>query len=455
MSTLEVMPSVLFVDDDLATLQTLTRSLERNGAQFRIITAGSAEEGLRIFRDNIPPVCILDLELHRGQGPESGLRLLSELMLEAEPPRVIILTGHNEEQYGLEALTRGASSFLAKPFDALHLKILIEDALRVVALKQAKKELEDQLVSHLPGLELHARSKSMKKVLSELRFAATTPQPVLLLGETGTGKGVLAHALHLLTNPSKPFIRAQPSYGNFDLVQSELFGHERGSFTGATAERKGLLEEADKGTLFLDELDSLPHETQVMLLHALQEGVFRRVGGTRERQSKFRLIAASNRSLVDFKASIRQDLYHRLSHHLITVPPLRERTEDIQSIATGILDEMHRNHRTRVISLSAEALGRLKAYPWPGNVRELRAVVEQAVYRARFASRAIVEAEDIHLQIKDIPFGNTFREQVERFERSLLLNVLRQSGGNISETARNLGLDRTQLKRMLKRFELS
>jgi len=293
----------------------------------------------------------------------------------------------------------------------------------------------------------------MKKVLGELKFAATTPQPVLLLGETGTGKGVFALALHQLCRANKTFIRAQPSYGNFDLVQSELFGHEKGAFTGATSERKGVLEEADGGSIFLDEIDNLPAETQVMLLHSLQEGAFRRVGSLKERNSKFRLIAATNKNLSGFKSSIRPDLFHRLSHHIITIPPLRERLEDIAQLSETFLQELCSREKISLSAISLSALAKLKKYNWPGNIRELRAVVEQAIYRAKFSGRLTVEPEDIIIGSEESASGN-FRLKVDEFEQTLLIKALKEAKGNVSEAARILEVDRTQLKRMLKRFSL-
>lgn len=450
-------PTVLFIDDDESSVKALTNSLIRNGTQITCILAHTSELALELFEQHSPAVCILDLEIEPRIGPFSGLELLSKLILSKVNSKILILTGHGEDKYGVEALQRGATSFLTKPIDILHLKALIEDGLRYASLKKRNQELEEQLISSIPSIGLSTKNEAMKLVLAELKFAASTPQPLLLLGETGTGKGILASAIHQLAHPSRPFIRAQPSFGNFDLIQSELFGHEKGSFTGATTDRKGLLEEADQGTLFLDEIDNLPHETQVMLLHAIQEGVFRRVGGTKERKSKFRLIAASNKSLEDFKRSIRADLFHRLSHQLIVIPPLRDRLEDLSSLCLSLVHDLGAREKIPVSSISEAALAKLKSYTWPGNVRELKAVVEQAMYRARYAHRAVIETQDLFLNdfspSKSDKTG--FRAQVEQFERSLLIAALNKSGGNLSEAARLLELERSHFRRMLKRFSIA
>jgi len=448
--------TVLFVDDDESALRTLTSSLIRNHSKFDCVLAQTEQEALESYSKHSPAVCVLDLEIEPSKGPNSGLELLSKLALLNPKVKILILTGHGEDQYGIEALKRGATSFLAKPVDILHLKALIEDGLSFASLNKRNQDLEEQLISSIPSVGLFTKNESMKKVLGELKFAASTPQSLLLLGETGTGKGILAGAIHQLAHPNRPFIRAQPSFGNFDLIQSELFGHEKGSFTGAATDRKGLLEEADQGTLFLDEIDNLPHETQVMLLHAVQEGVFRRIGSSKERKSKFRLIAASNKSLEEFKASVRADLYHRLSHQLIIIPPLRERTEDIDSLCFSLIQDLGSKERISVSSISIAALNRLKSYSWPGNVRELKAVTEQAMYRARFSGRAIVEPEDLFFHESDSSDARVsgFRAQVDQFERSLLLAALKQTEGNISEAARILELERSNLRKMLKRLAI-
>jgi DNA-binding NtrC family response regulator len=448
---------VLFIDDQVDVVRALTTSLIRNGAEFNFLTAKSEAEALSLFQNNQPEVCVLDLNIDPVRGPNSGLELLSKLTLSNLTTKVLILTGYGEEQYGLLAVKKGASSFLTKPIDTLHLKALIDDSLSYLALKKRNSELEEQLISSIPAIGFSTKSAAMKHVLGEIRFAASTPQPLLLLGETGTGKGMIANAIHQLSTPSRPFIRAQPSYGNFDLIQSELFGHEKGAFTGAIGERKGLLEEADRGTLFLDEIDGLPNETQVMLLHAIQEGEFRRVGGSKERKSKFRLIAASNKNLEELKKTIRSDLYHRLSHHLIIIPSLRQRLEDINSLSLQIVQEISSKAKLPISSISASALLKLKTHRWPGNIRELKAVVEQAIYRAKFAERLIIEPEDLSFsaEVADSAIaGAHFRNQVDQFEKSLLIDALNQSGGNLSEASRNLGLERSQFKRMLHRFSL-
>lgn len=441
---------VLFVDDDREFSRVLIRSLERELDSVELLHTATAAEA----RDKLEgaALIVLDLELDPDAGPQSGLELIPEF---AGNARVIVLTGHGSEEFGLEALRKGAVSFLTKPVEPRHLKALIEDSLEYAQLKARLKELEAEFSSSIPAVGLSSRDGRMRAVLKEIKFAASTAQPLLLLGETGTGKGVIARAVHDLSpSAHKPFVRAQPAYGNFDLVQSELFGHERGSFTGAVTERKGLIEEANGGTLFLDEIDSLPRETQVMLLEVVQERKFRRVGSNRERSSSFRLIAASNRDKDELKQLIRQDLFHRLAHLVITIPPLRERQEDIEFLAVEMLSRISDTNRLKVNSFSPESLIKLRQYSYPGNLRELNAIVEQAAFRARFNERSIIEAEDVNVEQNSTQGISDFRTQVNAFEAKLLKQALNAAGQNLSEAARTLGVERTQLRRMLKRHRL-
>lgn len=450
---------VLFVDDDEETLQSLLRSLGRNGFSTPVEIALNAEDALRIAGLSAPAVAVVDLELEKKQGPEGGLKLIHDLLLRLNTVRIIVLTGHGEERYGIEALKRGAVSFIAKPAETVHLQALMEDGLNYARLRNRIKKLEEEISGSLPQVGLSSKNPAMKKVLEEVRFAATTSQPVLIIGETGVGKGIVAQAIHELSRKNKPFVRAQPTYGSFDLIQSELFGHEKGSFTGAVAERRGLIEEANSGTLFLDEIDSLPPETQVMLLNVIQERKFRRVGSMKDRTSDFRLVAATNKSLDELREKIRADLFHRIAYLVLSVPPLRDRREDIDSISLTLLLQLSSQERLGVTRISPEARARIMAYDWPGNVRELCAVIEQAAFRARYVGRSTIEPEDIYLdstseQVVNYKNKGDFRSQVDSYEQSLIKQALRDSNQNLSETARRLGVDRTQLKRMLKRHNI-
>ena len=351
----------------------------------------------------------------------------------------------------------GAASFLEKPADPIHLAALIKDAVKLARLKRDYFSLQSE--QSLPGdlLELHSKSAAMQEALQTVAYAASTTQPVLILGETGTGKGVIAQAIHDATQKRRgAFIRFQPSFGGQDLVASELFGHKKGAFTGATEDRRGLIEEADGGTLFIDEIDALPQQTQVMLLDVLQEKVFRRIGDNHTRKSDFRLIAATNcpPALLQGKEKLRTDFYHRIAHCSIQLPPLRERLEDVAELSARFLRATTNRESIPVQGLTPDALSALARHNWPGNIRELQAAVEGGVHRAHYAGRRFVETRDLSISGDEEMRINgqlAFRDRVQLYELQLVKDALEKHDNNQSKAAASLGLDRSSLRRILKR----
>ncbi len=443
-------PVVLFVDDDRTSLESLVRAVG-SGLSATCRTAGTVSETLRMVEEDQPHVVILDLSLEPRRGVESGFALLSDIVRGAPGCRVIVLTGHGDESYGVRALDLGASSFLTKPADVPHLSALIKDGIVQASLRRDYATLRQQIEPSL----LVGESPAMTRLITELRTLAATGQPILLSGETGSGKGVAARALHYWgPRATRSFVRYQPTFATPDLVQSDLFGHVKGSFTGATTDRRGLVTEADGGTLFLDEVDELPHETQVLLLGVLHDKRFRPVGSSNEITSHFRLVCATNRDLADITGSgkLRLDLYHRLAHCVVKIPPLRERRSDIQLIANVILSRLAASEGIDLLGLSEGTLECLSAHDWPGNVRELEGALESAAYRARAAGRDRIDPSDVSL-VTD-PRGaiapTNFHGQVERFKRHLVEVALERSGGNRLRAAAELGLDRGTLSRILK-----
>ncbi len=448
---------ILLVDDDQTALRGLASALTRRGPAFDFIESSTASGALERARAEKPEAAVVDLSLDPSAGPESGLELLRRLTEQDPTMRVLVLTGHGTEEFGIRSLREGAASFLVKPANTEHLLALLNDAVSYARLRRRMfcfTEASERLTS-LTGLT--TRSAAMEPVLEAIAFAASNRQPVILVGETGTGKGIVAHAIHRAAgNASAPFIRFQPRFGTPDLVSSELFGHERGAFTGAAEQRRGLVEDANKGTLFLDEVDELPAETQIQLLNVLQAGMFRRVGSNKEQRSDFRLISATNRPLDESvkKGKLRQDFYHRVAHFTISVPPLRERLEDIPQLANLFLNELVTRERLPIRGFAPEVFTKLARHPWPGNVRELQAAVENGVYRANFEGRPYVEATDVtaggNSAVKsDSPLS--FRSRVEEFERKLIDEALEKAGGNQSKAAEMLQLERSTLRRILKR----
>lgn len=453
-------PRVLFVDDERQATLALIRSLERNGADYEYHYTETATHALDLARELRPEVCVTDLSLIPTEGPEGGLKLLSALIDLDPTVRVLVLTGHGSQEYGIRALQAGAASFLCKPIEVSHLAALIRDGISCSSLKRRYQALLESPTTGQSIAGLSSASAAMQRVFESALFAATTNQPILLLGQTGTGKGVLAQAIHSVSGRRGPFIRFQPSFGSYDLVSSELFGHQKGAFTGAHDNRKGLILEANGGTLFIDEIDELPKETQVALLHVIQEKRFRPLGSNRELRSDFRLISATNRPLKELLPSgetegrLRQDLFHRIAHVSIELPPLKERSEDIEGLANQMLHELANRENLRVSGLDPQAVARLKRFSWPGNIRQLQAVLEDAVYRANYRTHQQVLVEDLHLPSKseEASFdGQSFRKRVNQFEVQIIKDALTKCNNNQKQAADLLQMDRSTLRRILSR----
>jgi two-component system, NtrC family, response regulator GlrR len=447
--------NILIVDDDQVSSKTLIRGLKNIcSEEFNFHSESSAQDALDYSLKNSPEVAVVDLSLDEEQGPESGLNLISELIEQNPTIRILVLTGHGSEQFGIKALHRGATSFINKPADRDHLAALIKDAAVYASLKKEFVNFSSPDISNSLGLK--SKNPKMIKCLADASYATSNNQPLLITGETGTGKGVLAQAIHKASsNRSGMFVRFQPSFGNNDLIASELFGHTKGAFTGALDNRKGLIESADRGTLFIDEVDELPVEVQILLLNVLQEKTFRALGSNKDLHSNFRLIAATNRPVEQSleQGKLRQDFFHRIAHFQIAIPPLRERTEDIPYLAEQFIREFSNREKIPVQGLTPPTLSKLCSYSWPGNVRELQAVIEGAVYRANYRDLRFIEIEDLSLSSKLNSDNNlgSFRDAVNKYELSLVEQALKRFNGNQSEAARSLNLDRTSLRRVIAR----
>jgi len=450
--------NVLFVDDEQAFLKQITQSIARRSSTFDCQVAVSENEALHIAQQVQPEVIILDLGLHPNGGPEVGLGLISTLLQIADAARILVLTGQSEIDWGIRCINAGAASFLSKPVGADHLLALIEDGIKVAQLMRASKANGDAK-SAIATLGFTTRSDSMKQILDDIAFAAATPQPVLLCGETGVGKGFIAHLIHRASRRADgPFMRMQPSFGSHDLVNSELFGHVRGSFTGANENRVGLIEEANRGTLFLDEIDSLPQQTQIALLNVLQEKEFQRIGSNKKYQSDFRLISATNTRfdlLVD-QSKLRLDFYHRIAHTVIHIPPLRERRPDIPQMAHDLVATLaSQDEESTVSGLTSDTCNWLAAQPWPGNVRELHAAIERGYSHAKFYGRRLIRLSDIQRPLEPLESSSDapLSEQLKVYELTIVSSVFAKNRQNYSATARSLGIDRKRLKRILSRAE--
>ena len=453
------MCDVLLIDDDCELLNSLARALSPRIAPLRVGGASSVDGALALFRRHRPRVVVVDLCLDEKQGAESGFQLIAHLRSLDESSRIIVVTGHVSLSHGVRALRLGASSFVEKPVDPESLAPIIVDAAQHAALRREFDRLP-QTYGPSPLAQLIGRSDAIKSLRDRISFIATLPQPVLILGETGTGKGLCARLIHECS-PRRPrrFVHAQPNFGGGDLAQNELFGHIKGAFTGAVDSRAGLAVEAHEGTLFLDELDEFSHEIQVRLLDLIQERRVRPVGADSFRSVDCRFLAAMNRPLDEALAGnrIRRDLYHRVAHNVVHLPPLRERPEDIPDLCEAMLGSMRARELVRVFEVESDVLDSFTARRWPGNIRELQGVLENAAYHAHYHGRSAISREDLPstsgtLASEERP---SFHERTERFKRHLVEEALALCDGSQVRAARMLGLDRGTLRRIVARSTLS
>lgn len=458
MSDCQTPPQVLLVDDDGDALTSLARALKVQLPSFQFHGAARREQALALLAERRPHVAVLDLSIDPTRGVESGFTLLTEIVTHEPGCRIIVVTGHGSVEVGVRALQLGAASFVEKPADIPHLAALVKDGAHLSHLLRAYEKLRTRGAS-APETSIIGESAATLRIRESVAYAARTSQAVLITGETGTGKGLTALAIHELSaRQAHPLIRFQPSFGSADLVNSQLFGHLRGAFTGASDDRTGLLVEADGGSLFLDEIDELPLDTQVTLLGVLQEKRFRPLGSNKEVTVDVRIMCATNQDPMTAvaKGKLRKDFYHRIAHCVIHLPPLRERASDIPSIATHLLARWNEVGHLSTHDLSPRATAALMRHDWPGNIRELEAVLEGAAFRAQFAGRRTIEEGDLTFVGSASPstsgYDSTFHEQVENFKLRLIESALTQSEGNQAKAAQALGLERSTLRRFLQRL---
>ena len=368
---------VLVVDDEPAERDGLARLVGQWG--YEVETAGSGEEALSMVESQHPAVVVTDLVL-----PEmDGLALLEKLKETGRPPIVLLVTGQGTVETAVEAMRRGAHDYLTKPVDVTRLQVLLEKSIEQESMTREVSFLRHQLKQKGSFGQLVGQSKGMQEVYRWIELAATSNAPVLVFGESGTGKELVARTVHDLSNRrNKPFVAINCAAIPETLIESELFGHERGAFTGATERRLGCFELADGGTLFLDEIAEMDNSTQAKLLRVLQEGSFRRVGGGKQEvQVDVRVVAATNRVPTDAitQNQLREDLFYRLNVFSIALPALRERKDDIRVLAEQFVQEFNRQDNRQVRGIDEEASQVMDRYSWPGNVRELRNVIQRAV----------------------------------------------------------------------------
>src|SRR5262245_10450332 len=446
MSDTEKAPPLLIVEDDASALRQLRWTFDG----YAVATAGDRTQALAELRRTQPAVVLLDLGLPPdAEGASEGLAALPEILRVAPETKVIVVTGREERAHALRAIELGAHDFYQKPVNADEIRLLVERAFRLHRLEEENRRLARAARGEpLPGIV--CVSEAMRRVCRLVERAAASEISVLLFGESGTGKEVLARALHGLSHrASGPFVAINCAAIPEQLLESELFGHERGAFTGADRRVVGRLELAHEGTLFLDEIGDMPAGVQAKLLRFLQERVIQRVGGREEIRLDTRVVSATHRDVRERgeEAPLREDLYFRLSELLVEVPPLRERPDDAVVLAQHFF-ELFREGRA-LQGLAPDAVAAIASHTWPGNVRELENRMKRAVVLAE-GSR--VTARDLDFAASEAPDAPTPRlaDAVREAERRVLTRAWAEAGGNVSLASKLLGVSRPTLYKLLK-----
>lgn len=442
---------ILLIDDDQSLRRVTEYNLTAKG--FTVVTAASGREGLESFKTHSPDLVVTDVKL----GDMNGLDILEKIKKHAPDIPVIVMTAFGSIEMAVQAMHKGAFNFITKPFDRDTLILSCKKALELRGLRSKTKLLANE-INRLTGIKgIVSASSVMKELLETASRAANSEATILISGESGTGKEVLARLIHQNSPRSNgPMVAVNCAAIPAGLIESELFGHVKGSFTGAIKDRKGYFQTASGGTLFLDEIGELTTDIQVKLLRAIQEKEVQSVGAEKVKKVDIRIIAATNLDLQKKIASgdFREDLYYRLSVIPLFIPPLRERTEDIPALAKHFLKKFD---APRDVVFSQKALALLKAYQWPGNIREMQNIVERCIILRK---HSVIEPEDLQL-LADKPSDSYFEPVIpdqgialEDIEKSYILKALEKSGQNRSQAARLLKIPRHVLLYRLEKYNL-
>jgi two-component system NtrC family response regulator len=446
-------PKLLIVDDDEEIRTQMRWALAKD---YDVAKAESRVTAVETFRAAQPMVVLLDLGLPpHPNSPEEGLATLSDLLAINPLVKVVIISGQGEKENALRAIGNGAYDFLTKPVEMEELKFLLKRCFHTAQLEKEYGEMQ-QLVRGDTFEGVIGESTPMRGIFDSIRKVATTDAPVLILGESGTGKEMAAKAIHVRSHRKDgPFVAINCGAIPETLLEAELFGHEKGAFTGAHVQRKGRIESAENGTLFLDEIGEIPLALQVKLLRFLQEQTIERIGGRQSIQINARIVAATN---VDLKKAMagqkfREDLYYRLAVVQISLPPLREREGDIRLLAQFFLNRFSAEVKKPSLTFEAEAVKAMNRYSWPGNVRELENCVRRA---AIMAEGKRVTARDLNLD-NAVAGANvtTLKEAREAVERQMLQQALKKYGGKIAPAAAELGLSRPTIYELMDKLGMS
>jgi two-component system NtrC family response regulator len=442
---------LLIVDDDTGLLRQLRWAFSGH----KVHPAGTRQEAIDLIRKETIPVAIVDLGLPPDpDGASEGLATLAEILAVAPATKVIVATGNETREHALRAISLGAYDFYQKPIDIDVLQLIVSRAEQMFELEAENRRLAEAAPTS-PVDGIIAGSPEMLRLLRNVEKIAPTDVTVLLLGESGTGKELLAHAIHKMSGRARtPFVPINCAAIPETLLESELFGHEKGAFTGAIRQNIGKIESADHGTLFLDEIGDVPLPMQVKLLRFLQDQIVERVGGRKPVQVDVRIICATNQDLDRLRAEgrFRDDLYYRLNEVTVHVPPLRERLGDAVVLASFLLKRFTTEYGRPVRGFASAALAAIRDHPWPGNVRELENRVKRAVV---MADGPLLSAADLGLSAPgEEPQSLGIRAARARAEREVLQLALAQAGSNLSKAAKLLGISRPTLYDLMQQHQI-
>jgi two-component system NtrC family response regulator len=443
--------ALLIVEDDPGLRSQLRWSFD----QYKMQSAEDRESAIAAVKKYEPAVVTLDLGLPPDPGGTSeGFATMNDILSYAPQTKIIVLTGNDDTANAVKAVGQGAYDFYQKPVDPDILSFVVERAFRLHALEEENRKLERMHFSY-PLEGVIAASPQMHEICRIVERLAPTDMTVLILGESGTGKEVIARALHNLSSrANKPFIAVNAAAIPENLLESELFGYEKGSFTGALNQVKGKFELANGGTFFLDEIGDIPLPLQTKLLRVLQERVVERIGGRQEIKLDVRVLCATHRDMRRLiqEGAFREDLFYRINEMTISLPPLRERSGDVQLLARAFLDRYNKQMVRDILGIKDEAMAAMESYPWPGNVRELENKIK----------RAVVMTQGAYIDVKDLELAQgeagrrilTLREARESAERLAICQALSDAGENVSKAAELLEITRPTLYALLTKFNL-
>lgn len=444
--------TLLIVDDDEEIRTQMKWALTED---YSVLVASDRQEALELVKSDEPLVILLDLGLPPNPNDtKEGFAALSEILQWKASAKVIIVSGQGEKENARHAVAMGAYDFLCKPVDIEELRMVLRRCIYLAELEDEYRQLQqNQKPKVFEGMI--AGSSEMQSVFASIHKVAKSNAPVLVLGESGTGKEMVANAIHYQSERKKsPFIAINCSAIPENLIESELFGHEKGTFTGAEKQRKGIIEGAEGGTLFLDEIGDLPAAVQVKLLRFLQEKTFQRVGGREELKVDARIVAATH---VDLEKNVkegkfREDLYFRLAVVILNLPPLRNRGDDVSLLAKEFLDKFAEENGKENLVFAPEALNAIINHSWPGNVRELQNRTQRAVIMAE--NKRITKADmELAGTMNDSSIG-TLKEAKEKLEHTMIEQALKIYNGKISAVAKALGISRPTLYELMDRLEI-